>query len=58
MISENKKHISIADFELIQELGDGAYGRVLRAKKKDEINDVYYAVKMINKRKMKMVLKK
>lgn len=58
MITENKKHISIADFELIQELGDGAYGRVLRAKKKDEINDVYYAVKMINKRKMKMVLKK
>ena len=45
---ENKKKISIEDFELIQKLGEGAFGEVLLVKKKD--NGEKSALKIIDKK--------
>jgi tRNA A-37 threonylcarbamoyl transferase component Bud32 len=44
---EEKKHVTIEDFELLKVLGRGAFGKVMQAKKKD--TGKIYAIKVLKK---------
>lgn len=49
-VKKGHKKVCLADFDLIQVLGEGAFGRVLQVKKKD--TGEQFAMKMMNKKLM------
>lgn len=51
ILEKDNTHLSIEDFDLIQTLGKGAYGKVLLVERKSK-RGVFYAMKIIRKEKL------